>query len=137
MRETCRRYPQTRMVLVEDRANGPAAIDMLRDDIQGLIAVPPQGDKMQRAAACTPLVEAGNVWLPRPCGPDGRRIGARDWVDDFIEQLAVFPKGAHDDDVDALTQLVLRCRRRRGVSAGQIIRLMAHQPGGRPIVPRF
>jgi hypothetical protein len=43
-------------------------------------------------------------------------VPGREWVLDFIEQLAMFPNGAHDDDVDAFTQLVARWRRRRGLS---------------------
>jgi hypothetical protein len=30
------------------------------------------------------------------------------WVDDFIEECASFPNGAHDDQVDAMTQVLLR-----------------------------
>ena len=30
------------------------------------------------------------------------------WVNDFIEECAVFPNGAHDDQVDAMTQALLR-----------------------------
>ena len=30
------------------------------------------------------------------------------WVDDFIEECAAFPQGAHDDQVDAMTQALLR-----------------------------
>ena len=26
------------------------------------------------------------------------------WIDDFIEECAAFPKGAHDDQVDCCTQ---------------------------------
>ena len=89
-------------------------IDTLRHEIPGIIAVQPQGDKVQRATACAPRVEAGNVYLPRPTGPTGRRLPARAWVDDFIEQVAAFPMGAHDDDdVDAFTQLLLRWHPRR------------------------
>jgi phage terminase large subunit-like protein len=29
-------------------------------------------------------------------------------VDDFIEECAAFPNGAHDDQVDAMTQALLR-----------------------------
>ena len=32
----------------------------------------------------------------------------RAWVEDFIDQCAAFPNGAHDDDVDAFTQLPMR-----------------------------
>ena len=87
IRQTCRQYPSARTILVEDTANGPAVIDTLRHEIPGIIAVRPPGDKVQRATACAPRVEAGNVYLPRPTGPTGRRLPARAWVDDFIEQL--------------------------------------------------
>jgi len=30
------------------------------------------------------------------------------WVNDFIEECAAFPNGAHDDQVDAMTQMLLR-----------------------------
>jgi len=30
------------------------------------------------------------------------------WVTDFIEECAAFPNGAHDDQVDAMTQALLR-----------------------------
>jgi len=55
-------------------------------------------------------VEAGNVYLPNP-RPHGTRIPDRDWVEDFLHQLTVFPHGAHDDDVDAFTQLLVRWQR--------------------------
>ena len=50
------------------------------------------------------------MYLPNP-KPNGRRIPERDWVDDFLYQLTVFPHGAHDDDVDAFTQLLVRWQR--------------------------
>jgi serine/threonine-protein kinase len=53
-------------------------------------------------------VEAGNVWLPNP-QPHGRLLPERAWVDAFLHQLCVFPTGAHDDDVDAFSQLIARC----------------------------
>jgi predicted phage terminase large subunit-like protein len=106
------RYPETRAILIEDAANGPAVIDALRHEIRGVIAVPPEGGKYSRAAAAEPIVEAGNIYLPRPTTPVGAPIAGRAWVLDFIEQLAAFPYAAHDDDVDAFTQLVARWRRR-------------------------
>jgi predicted phage terminase large subunit-like protein len=106
------RYPQTTATLVEDAANGPAVIEALSHEIRGVIAVTPEGGKYSRAAAAEPTVEAGNVYLPRPTMPSGAPLAARAWVLDFIEQLAAFPHGDHDDDVDAFTQLVARWRRR-------------------------
>ena len=84
--------------LVEDKASGQSLVQELKQDT--LLPVVPRKvdtDKVSRAHACVPFWEAGKIWLPE---------GA-DWVDDFLAQLYGFPKLAHDDDVDALTQLVL------------------------------
>ena len=44
--------------------------------------------------------------------PSGAPMIGREWVTDFIEELARFPSGAHDDDVDAFSQLVAHWRRK-------------------------
>jgi predicted phage terminase large subunit-like protein len=115
--ETCRQvldlhrqYPQTETILIEDAANGPAIINTLGRHVAGIIGVTPEGGKYARAQAASPLVEAGNVWLPNP-RPYGRLLPERAWVDDFVHACCVFPRGAHDDDVDALSQLIARCVR--------------------------
>jgi predicted phage terminase large subunit-like protein len=102
-----RRYPDTGTILIEDAANGPAIIDFLIHRIPGIIAVSPEGGKLARAHATQPRVEAGNVYLPNP-RPYGTLLPERAWVEDFLYQLIVFPHGAHDDDVDAFTQLLVR-----------------------------
>ena len=89
---------------------------------------------MQRAVACVPRVEAGNVYLPRPTAPNGRRIPGRSWVADFILQLGAFPKGAHDDDVDAVTQLLIRWRPRR-TSPEMMRRMLRAGQGWQPPRP--
>lgn len=85
--------------LIEDKANGTAVIQMLRDRITGLIAIEPEGGKISRAHAVAPEVEAGNVYLPHPA--------LYPWVNEFIESCAGFPNLAHDDDVDAFTQALI------------------------------
>ena len=115
---------------MEDTANGPAVIDTLRHGVAGLIAVNPEGGKYSRAAACEPRVEAGNVYLPRPTMPNGTRLPARAWVEDFIDQLAAFPRGAHDDDVDAFTQLLVQWRG-RAMSADDMARILSIGEGTR------
>jgi predicted phage terminase large subunit-like protein len=75
-------------------------IQMLAHEIPGLLPVNPQGGKIGRAAAVSPLIEAGNVFLPHP--------DYAPWVNDFIEECLAFPNGAHDDQVDAMTQALLR-----------------------------
>jgi len=86
--------------LIEDKANGSAVIQMLSNDIPGILPVNPEGGKVARAAAVSPLIEAGNVYLPHP--------QFMPWVNDLIEECAAFPNGAHDDQVDAMTQALLR-----------------------------
>ena len=93
-------------MLVEEAANGAAVIDTLRREIPGLMGVRPEGGKFARASAAQPRVEAGQVYLPAPTWPNGRARPDRAWVDEFVTQLAAFPGAAHDDDVDAFTQLV-------------------------------
>lgn len=88
--------------LVEDKANGPAIIDVMRKKISGLKPVEPRGSKEARARSVTPEVESGNVYLPLPPA-DGAR-GEYAWVHDFLAEARSFPTGEHDDQVDAMTQ---------------------------------
>ncbi|MBZ5601561.1 MAG: phage terminase large subunit [Acidobacteriia bacterium] len=94
------RWPGCAAKLIEDKANGSAVIQMLSNQIPGIIAVNPSGGKIARASAISPLVEAGNVYLPHP--------QMFPWVQDLIEECAAFPNAAHDDQVDAMTQVLLR-----------------------------
>lgn len=95
-RQLTARWPRAGCKLVEDKANGPALIAMLQCEIPGIVPVRPDGTKEARAHAVSPLIEAGNVYLPdKSIAP---------WIDEFIEECAVFPKGAHDDQVDCCTQ---------------------------------
>ena len=94
------RWPNAQAKLIEDKANGPAVIQLLKSKITGLIAVNPEGGKEARANAITPQVESGNVYLPDP--------QTHPWVLDLIEECASFPNGAHDDQVDAMTQALIR-----------------------------
>lgn len=95
-------YPQSsREILIEDKANGPAVIDTLKRDVQGIIPIEPDGSKLARAHAVTSYWEAGNVWLPHP-------DIATFPVKDLISELTSFPAAANDDQVDALTQALRR-----------------------------
>ena len=100
VRQLSQRYPGSLAKLIEDKANGSAVIQMLQHEIPGILPVNPEGGKVARAMAVSPLVEAGNVYLPHP--------SIAPWVNDFTEECAAFPNGAHDDQVDAMTQALLR-----------------------------
>jgi len=96
------KHPTAYSKWVEEKANGAAVIELLRDEIPGMIPVPNSDGKEARANAVQPFVESGNVYLPDP--------SIAPWVHDFIEELAQFPSGKHDDQVDAFTQLIIMLR---------------------------
>ncbi|HEY3559648.1 MAG TPA: phage terminase large subunit [Kribbella sp.] len=111
--ETCQafkalsaKWPQAVLKLVEDKANGPAVISSLGRTVPGIVPEEPHGSKEARAAAASPLVEAGNVWLPASVDQHGAPFAP--WADGLIEEAAAFPNGAHDDQVDALSQGLTR-----------------------------
>lgn len=84
--------------LIEERANGAAIIDVLKDKIAGLKPINPTVSKEARARAVTPECESGNVFLPHPSDP------GNEWLADFLSEMRNFPHDASDDQVDALTQ---------------------------------
>jgi predicted phage terminase large subunit-like protein len=105
--------PETKIKLVEDKANGPALRDFLGQWVAGLVAASPgrrskvlrvttavasQGDKDARVMSVEALLAAGNMYLPHPV--------MAPWVWAFIRSCADFPNGANDDDIDAMSQAV-------------------------------
>lgn len=104
--EALEEWKQCGAKLIEKKANGEAVLNTFKHRITGMIPINPEESKEARAAAITPQVEAGNVYLPNgefipaPPGYDATR------VDDFTHECAVFPNGAHDDQVDSMSQLL-------------------------------
>jgi predicted phage terminase large subunit-like protein len=97
MQSMSSKWPETLEKVVENKANGPAIINSLSSHIPGIVPYNPRGSKTARAYAISPLFEAGNVYLP-PMDEE------HPWVKSFIDELLAFPNGAHDDQVDAMTQ---------------------------------
>jgi predicted phage terminase large subunit-like protein len=82
-------------ILVEDAASGQSLIQELRhESLLPIIPVKTDRDKTSRAQSITPLIEAGKVFLPE----------SAPWLADFLDELAAFPSGVHDDMVDSSTQ---------------------------------
>lgn len=82
-------------VLVEDKASGQSLLQELkRDTLMPVLAIKVDVDKVARANAIAPLIEAGKVFLPE----------SAEWIHDFIEELSAFPGAEHDDQVDSVTQ---------------------------------
>lgn len=107
IRKMTSKWPMARPVLIEDKANGPAAMSVLRTEIAGIVPVDPgTASKESRVHAVTPMIESGNVFLP------SKALGF-EWLEDFSEQCAAFPSGANDDMVDAMSQALGRLYKTR------------------------
>lgn len=87
-------FPDTRYILVEDKANGSAIIQTLQHEFIGVVGITPKGGKVSRLNAVAPAIESGHVFLPKD----------EVWTEEFIDQFTAFPAGQHDDMVDACTQ---------------------------------
>lgn len=97
------RWPQSRLILVEDKANGPAVMEVLRKEFSGVVGFNPNGSsKYERMkVGAVPALESGSVWVP-----SADRCA---WVDEYVEELVGFgPNATHDDDADATSQVLLR-----------------------------
>lgn len=93
------KWPKARAKVIENKANGPAIVDLLRREIPGMVEFNPKGGKEERAISVTPYFEAGNIFFPDP--------KEAPWVNDLIRDLLIFPKGTYKDTVDALVQGIL------------------------------
>ena len=58
--------------------------------------IKPKGDKVMRMRVHTPTLEAGKVLLKKDAP----------WLDELRTEVLAFPYGKHDDQVDALSQLM-------------------------------
>ena len=103
IRDVTRLFPQARLKVIEEKANGSAVIDVLRKEIGGIVPAEPTQSKVARADAVSPFVRAGNVHLPTSACAHSNKACAWD-PDGFINESTAFPNGANDDQVDAASQ---------------------------------
>lgn len=81
------KYPFVGGIYIEDKANGSAIIDVLRRQIQGVVGYNPgKNSKESRVQAITPIIEAGQVHLPK--------FGQN--IDEYIGEASAFPNSAND-----------------------------------------
>lgn len=104
IRNTSEKWPEAHIKLLEKKSTGVAVIQMLSNEIPGIIEVSPTDSKPVRLKSCSPTFEARNFWLPNP-----QRCP---WVYDVIEEICAMGHGGstlkHDDIVDVVTQALLR-----------------------------
>ncbi len=93
-------------VLIEDKSSGQSLIQECRDGIMleqfpnkiyiPVVAIEPDGSKLDRAVRVSSQVESGIVYLPE----------IAEWLTDFESELFGFPIATHDDQVDSMTQFL-------------------------------
>jgi predicted phage terminase large subunit-like protein len=83
-------------ILIEDKGSGISLIQDLKREGVFPIPILPDGDKVVRMSACSAKIEAGAVSLPHKAP----------WLGAFQVEILAFPYGAHDDQADALSQLL-------------------------------
>jgi predicted phage terminase large subunit-like protein len=119
----CAKWPQAGGKLVEDKANGPAVIASLGQKIPGIIAISPTESKEARVHSVVPFIVAGNAEFPDPT--------THPWMVGLLDEATSFPNGVHDDQVDAMSQLLRHLFLAAGTSGDQFMaQLMAEQRGG-------
>jgi len=88
-------------IIIEDKANGPAIMQVLDMTIPGIIPTTPVEDKVTRMTSVTPFMEAGNFLVPDISST--ARAQKYAWWPDCETELAKFPYVPHDDFSDSLS----------------------------------
>jgi predicted phage terminase large subunit-like protein len=93
-------------IFCEEKASGTSLVQELKiSTIYPVIPVQVDRDKETRASAVTGYFEAGRVLFPENAP----------WLADLEDELAAFPGGLHDDQVDAITQALNKLRGSTGI----------------------
>jgi predicted phage terminase large subunit-like protein len=85
-----------RKMAIEDKVSGTGLIQTLKREGIPVIAIQRDRDKITRAYDAAPMVEAGNVMLPR----------SAPWLSDLLAEASSFPNGAHDDILDPMMDAI-------------------------------
>lgn len=87
------------VILIEDKGSGIGLIQDLKAEAEGFPVIswdPGQYDKETRMKVQSAKIETGLVLLP-PEAP---------WLEEFKNEVRRFPNGTHDDQIDAMSQLL-------------------------------
>lgn len=93
-----RKHPMADTLVVEAAANGPALVSTLQSagiDID-IVEIVPVGSKKFRWSMASSPVHAGRVWVP----------ATAPWIAEVLDQFHNCLTAAHDDDVDAMAQII-------------------------------
>lgn len=93
---------QAATILIEDVGSGTGLIQQLRGKRLRTIPIKPDGDKVTRMSTQSPAIEAGKVFIPENAP----------WLDALHTEVASFPNGSHDDQIDSISQALSWSARR-------------------------
>jgi predicted phage terminase large subunit-like protein len=126
-REVRAQYERFRpsVVLIEDKASGTQLIqELIADGLYAVTRYQPQTDKIMRMHAQTAMIENGFVYLP----------DTAPWLNAYLRELASFPNGRHDDQVDSTAQMLDWFKRGSGPSSNagifELTRMRAEEARG-------
>jgi predicted phage terminase large subunit-like protein len=106
-----RKWPRTLCKLIEDKANGPAVISMMKTKLPGLVPVQATKSKEERVNAVLPVWESKNVFVPDEIEVKPGVYVKCPWADMVIDQCANFKPGKKvqaDDLVDMCSMALNR-----------------------------
>jgi predicted phage terminase large subunit-like protein len=82
-------------ILIEDKASGTQLIqDLQADGVHGTTRYEPKMEKVMRMHSVTSTIENGFVHIP----------DRAEWLAQYLHEMAVFPNGKYDDQVDSTSQ---------------------------------
>lgn len=124
--EICQKFPALDVIYIEDKANGPGIVSVLRKwrkklgieekDFPSIYPLEPEGGKYSRAQAASPYQRDGRCFIP--CEKDADKLSSPEdfeweepgvsYTQAFKQELGTFPFAANDDLVDAHTQSIIK-----------------------------
>lgn len=122
----CKKFPEIDVIYIEDKANGPGVVSILRkwrkklgideEDFPSVYPLNPEGGKYSRAQAAAPYQREGRCYIP--CEKDSSKFSSPEdfeWEEEGVSytqcfkfELGTFPYGAHDDLVDMHSQSIIK-----------------------------
>lgn len=91
-------YSDYSRIYIEPKATGLSAAQTMRKETELNIIIDkaPRIDKIARVKSVSAFLEGGRCFL----------LEDTSWIDAFLNQLAAFPNGRHDDEVDCLSMAI-------------------------------
>ena len=105
--EMYQRWPLTQKILIENRTSGKSIVKDLQQTNLPILPVIDPGSKEIKVISITGLIESGKVLLPE----------SAPWLYEYETEIAQFPVGKHDDQVDSTAQALAHLKKPSLLSA--------------------